>query len=44
MRSGGINMEMVAQVPAALVLVVQAIVILILAGSTLWLSRKGEKV
>lgn len=44
MRSGGINMEMVAQVPAALVLVVQAIVILILAGSTLWLSGKGEKV
>ena len=44
MRSGGINMEMVAQVPAALVLVVQAIVILILAGSTLWLSHKGEKV
>lgn len=44
LRSGGINMEMVAQVPAALVLVVQAIVILILAGSTLWLSRKGEKI
>lgn len=44
MRSGGINMEMVAQVPAALVLVVQAIVILILAGSAVWLDRKGEKV
>lgn len=42
MRSGGINMEMVAQVPAALVLVVQAIVILVLAGSALWLDRKGE--
>lgn len=44
MRSGGINMEMVAQVPSALVLVVQAIVILTLAGSTLWLDRKGAKV
>ncbi|WP_413736496.1 ABC transporter permease [Sodalis sp. RH21] len=42
MRSGGINMEMVAQVPAALVLVVQAIVILALAGSAMWLDRKGE--
>jgi ABC-type uncharacterized transport system permease subunit len=34
LRSGGINMEMVASVPSALVLVVQGVIILTVAGST----------
>jgi simple sugar transport system permease protein len=41
LRSGGINMEMVASVPSALVLVVQGIVIVALAGGSLWLERNG---
>lgn len=41
LRSGGINMEMVASVPSALVLVVQGIVIVALAGGSLWLERTG---
>ncbi|MDR5746511.1 ABC transporter permease [Caballeronia sp. LZ029] len=41
LRSGGINMEMVAQVPSALVLIVQGIVTIALAGGALWLD-KGE--
>ncbi|MFM0736040.1 ABC transporter permease [Paraburkholderia xenovorans] len=43
MRSGGINMEMVAAVPSALVLVVQGIVIVALAGGSLWLEPKGAR-
>ncbi|MFM0237731.1 ABC transporter permease [Paraburkholderia phytofirmans] len=43
LRSGGINMEMVASVPSALVLVVQGIVIVALAGGSLWLEPKGAR-
>jgi simple sugar transport system permease protein len=43
LRSGGINMEMVASVPSALVLVVQGIVIVTLAGGSLWLDKKGAR-
>lgn len=43
LRSGGINMEMVAAVPSALVLIVQGIVTIALAGSAIWLERKGAR-
>nr|WP_235527539.1 ABC transporter permease [Burkholderia sp. Leaf177] len=43
LRSGGINMEMVASVPSALVLVVQGIVIVTLAGGSLWLDKQGAR-
>jgi simple sugar transport system permease protein len=43
LRSGGINMEMVAQVPSALVLIVQGIVTVALAGGAMWLERKGAR-
>jgi ABC-type uncharacterized transport system permease subunit len=43
LRSGGINMEMVASVPSALVLVVQGVVIVALAGGSLWLEPKGAR-
>ena len=42
LRSGGINMELVAGVPSAIVLVIQGLVILLLAGSAWWLERKGD--
>lgn len=38
MRSGGINMEMVASVPSALVLVIQGLIIVILAGASRWMT------
>ncbi|CAM2144108.1 general nucleoside transport system permease protein [Pararobbsia alpina] len=41
LRSGGINMEMVAQVPSAIVLIVQGIVIVALAGGSWWLDKQG---
>ncbi|TDV19386.1 ABC transporter permease [Paraburkholderia caballeronis] len=41
LRSGGINMEMVAQVPSALVLIVQGIVTVALAAGAMWLDRTG---
>jgi simple sugar transport system permease protein len=40
LRSGGINMELVAAVPSAIVLVIQGLVILLLAGSAWWLERR----
>jgi simple sugar transport system permease protein len=43
LRSGGINMEMVASVPSALVLIVQGIVTVALAGGAMWLERKGVR-
>jgi ABC-type uncharacterized transport system permease subunit len=43
LRSGGINMEMVASVPSALVLIVQGIVIVALAGGAWWLERSGAQ-
>lgn len=39
LRSGGINMEMVAQVPTALVVVIQGLIIVMLAGAALAIQR-----
>jgi len=39
LRSGGINMEMVAQVPTALVVVIQGLIIITLAGAALAIQR-----
>jgi ABC-type uncharacterized transport system permease subunit len=39
LRSGGINMEMAAGVPSALVLVIQGLIIVTLAGAGFWLER-----
>lgn len=38
MRSGGINMEMVAAVPSSLVLVIQGVIIVTLAGAARWMG------
>jgi simple sugar transport system permease protein len=43
LRSGGINMEIAAGVPAALVLIVQGIIILAVAGSAFWIDHQGDK-
>ncbi|QHI97575.1 ABC transporter permease [Xylophilus rhododendri] len=40
-RSGGINMEMTANVPSSLVLVIQGVIIVALAGSARWMDKKG---
>jgi simple sugar transport system permease protein len=40
LRSGGINMEMVASVPTALVVVIQGIIIVTLAGAARRMDRK----
>ena len=40
-RSGGINMEMVANVPSSLVQVIQGVIIVALAGSARWMTRSG---
>jgi general nucleoside transport system permease protein len=40
LRSGGINMELMAGVPSAIVLVIQGLVIVLLAGSAWWLERQ----
>lgn len=42
LRSGGINMEMVAGVPTALVVVIQGLIIVVLAGAALAMDRKKE--
>jgi ABC-type uncharacterized transport system permease subunit len=39
MRSGGINMEMVAAVPTALVVVIQGLIVITLAGAALFIER-----
>jgi simple sugar transport system permease protein len=39
LRSGGISMELSAGVPSAIVLVIQGLVVLLLAGSAWWLER-----
>lgn len=39
MRSGGINMEMVAAVPTALVAVIQGLIVITLAGSALFIEK-----
>jgi simple sugar transport system permease protein len=41
LRSGGINMEMVAAVPTALVLVIQGLIVITLAGSSFFIDRRG---
>ncbi|MGA7800989.1 MAG: ABC transporter permease [Gammaproteobacteria bacterium] len=41
MRSGGINMEMSASVPSALVVVIQGLIIVTLAGASFWIDRRG---
>jgi general nucleoside transport system permease protein len=42
LRSGGINMELEAGVPSALVLVIQGLIILLLAAAAFWLERRKE--
>jgi general nucleoside transport system permease protein len=39
LRSGGINMEMVAQVPSAIVMVIQGLIVVSLAAMSFWLDR-----
>jgi simple sugar transport system permease protein len=39
LRSGGISMELSANVPSAIVLIIQGLVVLLLAGSAWWLER-----
>lgn len=39
LRSGGINMEMVAAVPTALVVVIQGLIVITLAGSSLMIEK-----
>jgi len=41
LRSGGINMEMVAKVPSAVVVIIQGLVIVAIAASGYWLNRRG---
>lgn len=43
LRSGGINMEMVAGVPTALVVVIQGLIIVTLAGAALAIQRMEER-
>ncbi|MGE0238892.1 MAG: ABC transporter permease [Parvibaculaceae bacterium] len=40
LRSGGISMELTAGVPSAIVLIIQGIIIVTLAGAAYWLSRR----
>jgi simple sugar transport system permease protein len=42
LRSGGINMEMVARVPSAVVVIIQGLVIIAIAASAFW-PTAGEK-
>ncbi len=42
LRSGGISMEMQAGVSSALVLVIQGVIILLLAGAAFWIDRRKE--
>jgi simple sugar transport system permease protein len=39
LRSGGINMEMVAAVPTALVVIIQGLIVVTLAGATLFIEK-----
>jgi simple sugar transport system permease protein len=43
LRSGGINMEMVAGVPSALVVVIQGLIIVTLAGAALFIDRRSAR-
>ena len=42
LRSGGINMELEAGVPSSLVLVIQGLIILMLAGAAFWIENRKE--
>ena len=39
LRSGGINMEMVAEVPSAVVMVIQGMIVVMLAGAAYWTGK-----
>ena len=41
LRSGGINMEMVAGVPTALVMVIQGLIVVTLAGASFFIGRRA---
>ncbi|MGA8610867.1 MAG: ABC transporter permease [Xanthobacteraceae bacterium] len=41
LRSGGINMEMVAGVPTALVMVIQGLIVVMLAGAAYFIGRRA---
>src|SRR5439155_25703576 len=43
LRSGGINMEMTAQVPSAVVVIIQGLMIIAIAAAGYWLSRNEGK-
>ena len=42
LRSGGISMEMVAAVPTALVMVIQGLIVLFVAGAAFWLDKREQ--
>jgi ABC-type uncharacterized transport system permease subunit len=42
LRSGGINMEMVAAVPTALVMVIQGLIVVTLAGASFFIDRRAS--
>lgn len=42
LRSGGISMEMVAAVPTALVMVIQGLIVLFVAGAAFWLDKREK--
>jgi general nucleoside transport system permease protein len=42
LRSGGISMELSANVPSAIVLIIQGLIVLLLAGSAWWLARSAR--
>jgi simple sugar transport system permease protein len=41
LRSGGINMEMVAAVPTALVMVIQGLIVIMLASASFWMEKRS---
>ncbi len=43
LRSGGINMEMVASVPSAVVVIIQGIVIIAIAASAFWMKQRDGR-
>ncbi|WP_158809974.1 ABC transporter permease [Beijerinckia sp. L45] len=43
LRSGGISMEMGAGVPTALVMVMQGLIVVAVAGAAFWLDRRGSR-
>jgi general nucleoside transport system permease protein len=43
LRSGGINMEMVADVPSAVVVVIQGLIVVMLAGAAYWTDRSRAR-